>query len=126
MTKHLLAAVITLLFAVPASASENRANDYLKTLSPKGQAQQLSKVVGEGCIGKTAFYMGSGDDPHAEHANDIPSIAGNEHNAFWSVRCTNGKSFAVMVRPDGNGRVIECPLLEAMHGGHCFKRFPTK
>jgi hypothetical protein len=44
-------------------------------------------------------------------------------NAHWSVKCANWKSYEVGVNPKGEGKVIECPVLEALDGGHCFKKF---
>jgi hypothetical protein len=74
--------------AAPSVASENGANDYLLSLPLKGRAGMLGKVVGEGCSGKTTFYMGRMDDyPHKE-----PPLSGGEHSAFWSVKRTNGRS----------------------------------
>jgi hypothetical protein len=125
MTKHLLTAALISLFHPAFAASQNGANDYLMTLSPKGQAAMLGKVVGEGCIGRIAFYMGSMDDPHASHSNDVSPLLGTEHDAYWSIRCTNGKSYAVGVNPRGEGKVLECPVPEAIHAGHCFKKFST-
>ena len=110
------------LLASVADASENGANDYLMTLSPNEQAKMLGKVVGEGCRGKIAFYQGSADD-HAPRPNEIPPLSSHEHDAIWSVKCANGKSYSVGVHPKGDGQVIECSVLEALHGGHCFKKF---
>jgi hypothetical protein len=69
----------------------------------------LGKVVGEGCHGVKAFYMGSS-------ASD---------EALWSVRCSNGESYAVMISPDASGstRVLSCATLKAMNAGECFKKF---
>jgi len=82
----------------------------------------LGKVVGEGCVGKMAFYQGSADD-HALRANEMPPMQGHEHDSIWSVKCSNGKSYSVGVFPKGGSQVLECSVLEAMHGGHCFKKF---
>src|ERR1700720_4585125 len=102
------------LLASTAIASENGANDYLMTLSPKEQAKMLGKVVGEGCRGNIAFYQGSADD-HAPRPNEISAISGHEHDGIWSVKCTNGKSYSVGVQPKGDAQVIECSVLEALH-----------
>jgi len=79
----------------------------------------LGKVVGEGCIGKKAFYMGSMD----EHSHKEPPIEGTEHDAFWSIKCTNGKSYSVEVHPQGDGKVLECSMLKMLHAGECFQKF---
>jgi hypothetical protein len=90
--------------------SKNPANNWLLRASPADQAAQLGKSVGEGCVGKTAFYRGSTPDHTA---------------AFWDIRCTNGRSYGLMVRPDGDGKVVECELLEAI-GDHCFRKLPGR
>jgi len=110
------------LLASTAIASQNGANDYLMTLSPNEQAKMLGKVVGEGCRGKIAFYQGSADD-HAPRQNEIPPLSGHEHDAIWSVKCANGKSYSIGVHPKGDGQVIECSALEALHAGQCFRKF---
>ena len=110
------------LLVSTAIASQNGANDYLMTLSPNEQAKMLGKVVGEGCRGKIAFYQGSTDD-HAPRPNEIPLQPGHEHDSIWSVKCANGKSYSVGVYPKGDSSVIECPVLEALHAGHCFQKF---
>lgn len=92
------------------------------TLSAQGQADMLAKVVGEGCIGKIAFYMGSADDPHPK---GVAAISGSEDDSFWSLKCSNQKSYVITVSPGGEGKILECSVLEAMHAGHCFKKFPT-
>jgi hypothetical protein len=110
------------LFPLVALASENRANDYLLSVTPKEQAKLLGKVVGEGCIGKLSFYQGSADD-QVPRSKDATKLPGHEHDALWNVKCTNGKSFSVSVSPTGAGQVLECSVLEAVGGGHCFKKF---
>jgi hypothetical protein len=123
MIRKLLAAVLVLAGTTIASySSQNGANDYLMTLSAQGQADMLAKVVGQGCIGKIAFYMGSADDPHPK---GVAPISGSEHDSFWSLKCSNQKSYVITVSPGGEGKVLECSVLEATHAGHCFKKFPT-
>jgi hypothetical protein len=36
--------------------------------------------------------------------------------------CANGKSYLVSVFPNGHSSVIDCALLEAVNGGHCFTK----
>ncbi len=103
-------------------ASDNGAQDYLMTLTPKGQAQMLGKAVGEGCIGKVAFYQGSVGD-HTSSPQDAPILPGHEHDAIWSVKCSNGKSFSVSVHPGGDSQILDCKMLETIGGGHCFKKY---
>jgi hypothetical protein len=72
----------------------------------------LGKVVGEGCVGTSAFFMGVGDKGLGRD------------KAFWSVRCRNGKTFLVQINPDSAGStgVLECSVLKAIAGTECFKR----
>jgi hypothetical protein len=83
----------------------------LMSLSARGQAEMLAKVVGEGCQGKRAFYKGSG------------TTGIGKNDAFWDVECANGKSYEVEVHPDGSSHVLECSVLEAVRAGKCFKKF---
>jgi len=99
-----------------SDAVKNSANDWLLAATPVARADMLGKAVGERCKGKTAFYQGTiKSAPH-------PTIPGTENDAFWSVLCTDGRSFEVEVHPDGSGQVLECSVLKALHGGECFKK----
>ena len=87
----------------------NAAHDILTTLSPNDQATSLGKSVGEGCVGNYAYFMG---------------MARDTRNAFWSVRCTNGKSYEVMITPDASGstKVLECDVLQLVTKIRCFEK----
>jgi hypothetical protein len=96
------------------AAGKGAANDYLLSLPPAGQAALLGKAVGDVCTGKTAFYMGIG-------------IAGfAKRQALWSVKCTNGTSYAVKVNPNGATLPVECSVFLAMDGFPCFKKVQLK
>lgn len=45
--------------------------------------------------------------------------------AFWNVRCRNGRTYAVMINNDATGstRILECEVLKVVGGGECFKKF---
>ncbi|HEU5047052.1 MAG TPA: hypothetical protein VFT64_04330 [Rickettsiales bacterium] len=120
----LIMIVSAILYSCPAISSENKANDYLLSLSPTGQAQMLGRVVGEGCKGRKAFYMGSAY-LHTPKSGELPIPPEDEYTASWSVKCANGKNYVVGVDPTGKGKVLECAMLEKMHAGKCFKKFPT-
>lgn len=92
-----------------ARAAENGANDYLLSVKPDAQAATLSRAVGEKCVGQTAFYMGIGKSGLSQG------------KGFWSIRCTDGRSFMVQVNPDGTSSVLECAVLKRMNAGSCFK-----
>jgi hypothetical protein len=87
----------------------NPAHDILLTLSPSDQATSLGKSIGEGCVGSYAFFMG---------------MARDTKNVFWSVRCTNGKSYEVMISPDATGstQVLECEVLQFVTKTRCFEK----
>lgn len=98
------------VWSVGALASDNRSNDYLLSLSKSDQAKMLGQVAGEGCVGRTPFYQGTGTTGLAKGL------------AYWSIRCTDGRSYEVEVHPDGTSRVLECAMIEAVHAGHCFQK----
>ena len=98
------------LSATVAYGATNPANDYLFSITPAAQAAMLGKVVGTGCVGRTAFYMGIGETGFAKD------------KAFWSLRCSDGREFEVEVDPDGSGKVVECTVVKALHAGSCFKK----
>jgi hypothetical protein len=103
--------IAAIYFAVAASAfAENGANAYLLSLTPDARAQMLGKVVGQGCIGKDTFYMGIGASGFAKD------------KAFWSVRCRDGRIYAVEAKPDGTSSVLECSVLKTLNAGECFKK----
>jgi hypothetical protein len=87
----------------------NEANDRLFALTKGGQASALGVVIGEGCVGSYAFYMGSS-----------PS----DHSAFWSVSCTNGKSYLVQVFANATGStsVLDCGVYTLTTKMRCFEK----
>jgi hypothetical protein len=99
-----------------ASAIKNPAHDWLLSQSSTGQVNMLAKMVGGGYRGKTAFYQGN-------MRSGAGALPGTENDAFWSIRCYDGRSYEVEVHPDGSGKVLECSVLKAMHAGECFKKF---
>jgi hypothetical protein len=105
----LYAAIGFVAVAFSASA-QNGANAYLLSLAPDARALILGKVVGQDCVGKETFYMGIGTSGFAKD------------KAFWSVRCSNGRPYAVQANPDGTSSVLECSALKALHAGECFKK----
>jgi hypothetical protein len=71
----------------------------------------LGKAVGEGCVGTSAFFMCIGDKGFGKD------------KAFWSIRCRDGKTYAVEINPDSTGstNVLECSVLKTIAGIACFK-----
>ena len=92
---------------VAVNAQANLANDELTKLPRSQQASMLGKVVGEGCTGKKAFYMGALQD-----------------ESFWSLKCTNGENYLISIEGDqmGSSKVMNCATYEAITGLRCFQK----
>ena len=93
-----------------AAGSGNPAHDRLLSLPAAEQAKTLAKAVGQGCVGISAFPMG------------VTSTGKAKGLAYWSVRCKDGRSFALQIAPDAEAVVVDCRLLQA-NGKECFKKF---
>jgi len=112
--------------ASTSSHVRNPANDWLLAQTAPAAAEKLGKVAGQGCKGQVAFYQGdmkSNSGTSTDHRPKLPTLPGTENDAFWNVKCADGRSYSIEVRPDGSGSVLECSVLEAVHGGTCFKKF---
>ena len=94
---------------VQPAIAENDTNARLLSLAPEARATTLGQAVGEGCVGKTTFYMGMGKSGSAKD------------KVFWSIRCQDGRAFVLVVDPDGTGRSMPCTALKRVGGGECFK-----
>src|SRR5689334_21060784 len=108
----LLTAVIAGASAAAAqkTGSGNPVQDRLLALPPAQQATVLGKNVGQGCVGTSAYAMG------------IASTGKWKSLAYWSVKCKDGRSFAIQIAPNGEAFVIDCRVLAA-NGRECFKKF---
>ena len=94
-----------------AAGSGNPVHDRLLLLSPAEQAGTLATGIGHGCLGISAFPMG------------VTASGRAKGDAYWSVRCKNGKSYAVQIPPRGKRAVVvECQVLQGT-GRECFKKF---
>jgi hypothetical protein len=91
----------------------NDVQDRIAALPTPEQAMLLGKMVGPSCIGIRAFAMGLG-----KHDAD-------KGDAYWSVQCADGKSYAVAFHPDkaASSGVLSCEAMQAA-GMECFKRLP--
>ena len=96
--------------AAMAAGSGNPTHDHLLALPPAEQAKILGKGIGQGCVAVSAFPMG------------VTSAGKAKGLAYWSVRCKDGRSFAVQIAPDAQAVVVDCRLLQA-NGKECFKKF---
>jgi hypothetical protein len=95
---------------VQAAGSGNPTHDRLLSLPPGEQAKILANGIGQGCVGKSAFPMG------------VTATGKAKGLAYWSVRCKDGRSFAVQIAPDAEAVVVDCRVLQA-NGKECFKKF---
>lgn len=93
-----------------AAGSGNAANDTLLGLSPDRQAASLANSLGHGCVGASAFPMG------------VTRTGAAKGFAYWSLRCKDGRSFAVQISPDGKAIATDCQSLKGT-GRECFKKF---
>jgi len=96
--------------AARAAGSGNPTNDKLLALSPDLRATSLANSLGQGCVGTSAFPMG------------VTRTGAAKGFAYWSIRCKDGRSFAVQISPDGKAIATDCRSLEGT-GRECFKKF---
>ncbi len=108
------AAMFAIVFCCVAVArstmAENSINARLLGLTAVEQAAILAGIVGGGCLGKAVFYMGGGTSGFAKD------------KAFWSLRCLDGREFAIEARPDGSTIVVDCAVLKTFNDGQCFEK----
>ena len=95
--------------AVAAEGSGNPANDHLLSLPPEEQAKMLTKGIKD-CDGESPFPMG------------VTASGKAKGYAYWSVRCKDGRSFAVQITPKSQATAADCKALEGS-GKECFKKF---
>ena len=94
-----------------AAGSGNPTNDRLLAMPAAQQAQVLGDSLHRGCAGVEAFPMG------------VTASGRAKGDAYWSVRCKNGNSYAVQIPPRGKRAVVvECQVLQGT-GRECFKKF---
>lgn len=95
--------------ALAAGGSGNSANDNLLAMPPDQQAKMLTKGI-KGCVGESPFPMG------------VTTTGKAKGYAYWSVRCKDGRSFAVQISPKSQATAADCRALEGS-GKECFKKF---
>jgi len=105
----LFAAVIAAA-AAEAAGSGNPAHDRLLALPSAEQARVLGHNVARGCVGISAFPMG------------VVSTDKWKSLAYWSVRCKDGRIFAIQIAPNSQIFVVDCQTFQA-NGKECFKKF---
>jgi len=105
----LLAAAIA---GAAAAAPRNDFSEQLERMKPAERAARLAETVGFWCVGTETFLMGVADQ------------GPEEGNAYWSVACLNGTSFAIQIDPLGRPVTIPCNVLaDTGKGKECFKKF---
>jgi hypothetical protein len=92
-----------------AEGPKNAANERLLAVPPDEQAQVLTKSI-KGCAGTSAFPMG------------VTTSGKGKGFAYWSVRCEDGRSFAIQITPDAKMAIVDCKVLIGT-GKECFKKF---
>jgi len=114
MVKITITIAITLLVATALRA--NQINDQVVALTESQRQTILARIMereGEKCpsINRT-FFQGKSKDGAA----------------FWSVSCTGGKDWQIMIKNTAQGdiKILDCRALKAVGGGTCFSVFKTK
>jgi hypothetical protein len=95
--------------AAVAAGPDNPTHERLLASPPDQQAEVLTKGI-KGCAGSSAFPMG------------VTTSGKAKGYAYWSVRCRDGRSFAVQIAPDAKVTAVDCKALEGS-GKECFKKF---
>lgn len=94
------------------SGSLNPANEELLKLPPPEQAAKLARSISKWCIGTEAFLMG------------VVGAGPGRGNAYWSLRCADGTSWAIQIDPQAGVTAIGCTeFAVAAPGKECFKKF---
>jgi hypothetical protein len=94
----------------------NLAHDLLSTKPEDVRAMFLAHVVessGYLCTGTKTFFMG---------------LNPKDNEAYWSVRCTSGKSYEVAIKADATGHtsVVDCAVMKAMADVDCFVKMDNE
>jgi len=105
-------AVVCLVALASGLAVANTAHDTLLKLPTAKRNATLSRFMeasDERCKVIESFFQGF----------DKTGMA------FWSVRCSNAKSFSVSIENDAGGstKILECSVLKFVSGVECFKKF---
>jgi hypothetical protein len=94
------------------SSSLNPANEELLRLPAPERAEKLARAISRWCIGTEAFLMG------------VVGAGPGRGNAYWSLRCADGTSWAIQIDPQAGVTAIACDeFAVAAPGKECFKRF---
>lgn len=98
--------------AAAAAVPRNDFSEQLERMKPEARAARLAQIVGFWCVGTETFLMGVADK------------GPEEGNAYWSVACLDGTSYAIQIDPLGRPVTIPCNVLaDTGKGKECFKKF---
>jgi hypothetical protein len=97
-------------YSYSTPSTGNVTHDMLLAKPADVRASVLAHIVessGDLCTGTKAFFMG---------------LNPKDNEAYWSVRCTNGKSYEVAIKADafGHTSVVDCAIMKAMADVDCF------
>jgi len=97
---------------VAAAGPRNDFSEALERMKPADRAAHLAQIVGFWCVGTQTFLMGVADK------------GPEEGNAYWSVACLDGISYAIQIDPLGRPVSVPCSVLaDTGKGKECFKKF---
>jgi hypothetical protein len=102
-------AVLAVVFAV-TNASANQAHDRIARLPQSQRNEFLTEFMsrsGDPCDVTKSFFQGF-DERKA---------------AFWSVACSNKKTYSIMLNDDGSNTILDCKSLKARSNVDCFRPF---
>jgi len=98
--------------AAAAAAPQNDVSQELERMTPAERAARLAQIVGFWCVGTQTFLMG------------VAAEGEEAGNAYWSVSCLDGSSYAIQIDPLGRPVSIPCSVLaDTGKGKECFKKF---
>jgi hypothetical protein len=98
--------------AAAVAAPHNDFSEEIERMKPAERDAHLAQVVGFWCVGTQTFLMGVAD------------TGAEEGNAYWSVACLNGTSYAIQIDQLGRQVTIPCSVLaDTGQGKECFKKF---
>ena len=102
---------VTVLTLAATLAHANEMHNILTGFSLEKRNGALGTILtrsGEACTVTRSFFQGFD----------------KQQNAFWSVSCTSGKDFSMMLYNDTGGTVTltDCKVLRALAKHDCFKK----
>jgi hypothetical protein len=107
---------VALVSVLTTTAHANPISDQIAALTEEKRQTIFARMMqreGERCsdVSRT-FFQGSA----------------NDRSAFWSISCTGGKDWQIMIKNTAQGdiKMLDCATLKAVGGGQCFVAFKSK